>query len=231
LAGLAAQAASAFHSPRATRRPSRKGLGRDLATCLRPSKSQAGAAGRLATTIRSSLSAAAPIGKLPFPRVVPMKALNSYNLEPRKSSPVEAVVERKKAVTLLKSVCADKKVGEDAAGAGLALLAAATSVGLKRAAGGPPDRFIQIPLDGDSGIFRATRTLVSTAVVIVHASHEPSDGLLSVRTESPGFPPLDILRRGFRFSPAALGHRRRHPRRAACRRGERPRRGECRAAQ
>ena len=37
LAGLAAQAASAFHSPRATRRPSRKGFGRNLATRLRTS--------------------------------------------------------------------------------------------------------------------------------------------------------------------------------------------------
>ena len=37
LAGLAAQAASAFHWPRATRRPGRKGFGRDLATRLRTS--------------------------------------------------------------------------------------------------------------------------------------------------------------------------------------------------
>jgi hypothetical protein len=98
-----------------------------------------------------------------------MKALSSYNLEPRKSSPVKTVVKGKKAITLLKSVRADKKVGEDAAGAGLALLAAAISVGLKRAASGPPDRFIQIPLDGDSGIFEER---IEKPVISAGAGHQ-----------------------------------------------------------
>ena len=65
---------------------------------------------------------------------------------------VEGGVEGEEAMRFAEGVGADEEVGEDAARSAVALFSAAGRVGLKCAAGGAPDGFVHLPIDGDAGL-------------------------------------------------------------------------------
>jgi hypothetical protein len=63
---------------------------------------------------------------------------------------VEARVKSKETVGFTEGVGADEEVGEDAARGGVPTPFPARDVGLMGAASGAPDRFVQVPIDGDA---------------------------------------------------------------------------------
>ena len=64
---------------------------------------------------------------------------------------VEAGVQREEAVAVAQGVSADQEVGEDTAGGGALLVAAARRIGLKGATSGAPSGLVNFPFDRDTG--------------------------------------------------------------------------------
>ena len=67
---------------------------------------------------------------------------------------IEANVGGQKPITVGCGMSSNHEVGENSPSARVPMFSASLGVSLESAAGGPPYRFAQVPIDGDSRVFK-----------------------------------------------------------------------------
>src|SRR6266852_2775118 len=81
-----------------------------------------------------------------------LEVLDGLDFQSRERGSIYVHVQGQEAIIVRGGVGSDQEVGENAARARIAMLAAALRVASERSASQSPDRFVKFPIDHDSGV-------------------------------------------------------------------------------